>query len=94
MGRFTIKYLGKQSGLDFSPQSDTTIFRFMVLFGGRNFDTDIRVANIDLATGRENESGIIKFGYEKIKEMIGRPGLESATYIKIGDELEKENPTK
>jgi len=52
------------------------------------------VANIDLATGRENESGIIKFGYEKIKEMIGRPGLESATYIKIGDELEKENPTK
>jgi len=90
MEQFTIRYIGQRSGLDSAPQSDTTIFRFEALFGGRTFSIDIRVANIDLATGRENENKIIKFGYDKIQQMIGNPGLESATYRKIGDELEKE----
>jgi len=90
MEQFTIKYIGKQSGLDFSPQSDTTIFRFTVFFEGRNFNIDIRVANIEIAGKRGNENEIIKFGYDKIKNMIGKTELESATYKKIGDELEKE----
>lgn len=90
MEQFTIRYIGQQSGLDFAPQSDTTLFRFEARFRGKVFSIDIRVANIDLGSGREDENKIIKFGYDKIQEMIGKPELESATYRKIGDELEKE----
>lgn len=94
MEQFTISYIGQQSGLDFSPQSDTTIFKFKALFRGKDFDIGIKIANISLATGEENENEIIKFGYEKIKGMIGGSELESATYIKIGGELEKESSPK
>ena len=91
MKQFTIKYIGQQSGLDFSPQSDTIIFKFKVLFEGKEFDINIKVAGIDFSTGRENENEIIKFGYQKIKDMIGKPELKSATYLKVGDELEEDN---